>query len=322
MSMEQTSQPAASAQRPFAAELDVAIATARAAAEVIAEYYDAHTAATYEKGDGTPVTDADLAADRVIRDRLAAAFPKDALLTEEGSDDLARMAEERCWIVDPLDGTAQFVAGTGNFDVMIALVIDRRPVVAVTCHPPTGDCLAAVRGQGAFRLVGTDRSPVRITPLPPDAPPRIRVSRWYGAQQFTGQIAAIGRQLGGLVPPVADVGFAPRDFFAAPTPFDIFLGLTPVDAKKVAQEWDIAAPDLIVHEAGGVFTDLWGRLPRYNKRDTSISGGLLVACDPATHVRALAAVHAALDLPATPPPLDLAEAAPSPGLSPNAGRGA
>lgn len=307
MSMEQTSQPAASAQRPFAAELDVAIATARAAAEVIAEYYDAHTAATYEKGDGTPVTDADLAADRVIRDRLAAAFPKDALLTEEGSDDLARMAEERCWIVDPLDGTAQFVAGTGNFDVMIALVVDQRPVVAVTCHPPTGDCLAAVEGQGAFRIADEQRAPVRMASQSPAHGPRLGVSLWYGAREFAPEITEIARQLDSPHPPVREVGFAPRDFFAGPAPFDVFLGLTSRLSTKVAQEWDIAAPDLLVHEAGGIFTDLWGRLPRYNKRNTSISGGLLVAGDQQTHDRVLTVTHKVMGLSATPPPLDLAD---------------
>lgn len=291
----------------YALELDVALEAARAAGAVIARFYDAHTAATYEKGDGTPVTDADLAADRLIRDHLTRAFPDDALLTEEGSDDPARMARSRCWVVDPLDGTAQFVAGTGNFDVMIALVVDRRPVVAVTCHPPTGDCLAAIAGQGAFRIAGEQRTPVRMAPLAPGEPPRLGISLWYGAYEFPDQISAIARRLGSPPPPVREVGFAPRDFFADPTPFDVFLGLTPWKRKKVAQEWDIAAPDLLVHEAGGVFTDLWGRLPRYNKRNTSISGGLLVACDPATHARALEAVHAGMSLSATPPPLDLAD---------------
>lgn len=291
----------------YATELGAALAAARAAGAVIARFYDAHTAATYEKGDGTPVTDADLAADRLIRDHLTRAFPDDALLTEEGSDDPARLAQARCWVVDPLDGTAQFVAGTGNFDVMIALVVDRRPVVAVTCHPPTGHCLAAIAGQGAFRLVGEQRTPVRMTPRPPGEPPRLGISLWYGAYEYPDEIGAIARRLGSPQPPVREVGFAPRDFFADPTPFDVFLGLTPRKRTKVAQEWDIAAPDLLVHEAGGVFTDLWGRLPRYNKRDTSISGGLLVACDPATHARARAAVHEIMNLPALPPQLDVAD---------------
>lgn len=300
--MEDTRQPT-----PYADELAVALATARAAATVIARFYEAHTASTYEKGDGTPVTDADLAADRLIRERLRRAFPADALLTEEGRDDPARLGEARCWVVDPLDGTAQFVAGTGNFDVMIALVVNHRPVVAVTCHPPTGQCLAAVSGQGTVRLVGDERLPVRMAPLPAGQPPRLGISLWYGAYEYADEISQMARRLGSAPPPVRDVGFAPRDFFADPTPFDVFLGLTPLRRKKVAQEWDIAAPDLLVHEAGGIFTDLWGRLPRYNKRNTSISGGLLIASDRETHAHAREAVHACMDLPATPPPPDLAD---------------
>lgn len=306
--MEQPRHMTGRDRPPLATELETALNAARAAGAVIAGFYGAHTAATYEKGDGTPVTDADLAADDLIRAQLTTAFPDDALLTEEGRDDLARMANPRCWVVDPLDGTAQFVAGTGNFDVMIALVIDGRPVVAVTCHPPTGDCLAAVAGQGTVRLVGEQRTPVQMAPLASGEPPRLGVSLWYGAPEFAGEISEIAHRLGSAQPPVREVGFAPRDFFAEPTPFDVFLGLTPLRRKKVAQEWDIAAPDLLVHEAGGVFTDLWGRLPRYNKRNTSISGGLLIACDPATHARTLAVTHAVMGLPSAPPPLDLADA--------------
>lgn len=304
--MEQKSQ--SNDRPPYARELEVALATARAAAAVIAEFYTAHTASTYEKGDGTPVTDADLAADRLIRAQLTGAFPADALLTEEGGGDPARLKRTRCWVVDPLDGTAQFVAGTGNFDVMIALVVDHRPVVAVTCHPPTGNCLAAIAGQGALRLVGDTRTPVRMTPLSNGVPPRLGISIWYGAREYADGIREIARRLGSDQPPVHEVGFAPRDFFAEPMPFDVFLGLTSRKRTKVAQEWDIAAPDLIVHEAGGLFTDLWGRLPRYNKRDTSISGGLLVAGDQRTHAEVLRVTHEVMALPATPPPLDLADA--------------
>ena len=97
----------------------------RAAAAEIARFYESREAAVYTKKDQSPVTDADLASDRVIRAQIAAAFPDDAILTEEGSHDPAgRIAASRCWLADPLDGTQQFIERMGEFDVFLALVVE------------------------------------------------------------------------------------------------------------------------------------------------------------------------------------------------------
>src|SRR5689334_9274853 len=88
----------------YAPELATAIEAARAAAGIANRYYRARDAEVYTKGDGSPVTDADLATDATIREIIGAAFPNDALLTEEGAQDTSRLAHERLWIVDPIDG--------------------------------------------------------------------------------------------------------------------------------------------------------------------------------------------------------------------------
>jgi len=83
------------------------------------------------KPDGSPVTSADLAADAAIRATLCEAFPGDAILTEEGVDDGARLSSRRCWIGDPLDATSHFVAGSDDFDTFVALAVNGVPAVGV-----------------------------------------------------------------------------------------------------------------------------------------------------------------------------------------------
>lgn len=286
-------------------ELETATSAARQASRVILEFYDARSAATYTKGDGSPVTDADLASDRIIRDTISQAFPEDALLTEEGASDVRRLTNPRCWIVDPIDGTAQYVARTGLFDVMIALCVNGRPVVAVSAQPVAGRIQVAVAGAGAWELA--DDTVTRFTIAPPSAPPRIVSSKWYGGRK-PGRDKALERisgLLGALPPPILEVGYQSRAFSETQRTYDAFVGLPAESGASIAQEWDLACVDLITHEGGGTFTDCWGRLHRYNKRSTSISGGILASADAALHGILLGAI--APELPPVVPAEDPAD---------------
>lgn len=288
----------------FERELAVAMEAGRQAAGVILDFYNAGSTGTYTKGDGSPVTDADLASDAVIRRVLTEAFSEDALLTEEGARDERRLGNRRCWIVDPIDGTAQYVARTGLFDVMIALVVDGRPAVAVSVHPVSGRLHAAVRGQGAWRYdADGDRVPFSIQP--PPTPPRLVSSKWYGGRDSGAALARISAAVGATPPPVLEVGFQARAFDETERAYDAFIGLPPPSRISIAQEWDLASVDLIVHEAGGRFTDCWGREHRYNKRNTGISGGILAAACPELHATLLGAI--AHELPEEPPAADPAD---------------
>jgi len=161
----------------WATDLAFAIETARAAAAEIARFYAAGGADIYAKGDASPVTDADLASDRIIRKRIAATYPDDTILTEEGADDLARLGAPRCWLADPLDGTQDFIDRTGEFDVFLALVVAERPVIGVACHPPSGMVLAAAAGAGAWMVMGERREPLRLPE--PGAAPRLNTNRYH-----------------------------------------------------------------------------------------------------------------------------------------------
>lgn len=289
--------------RTFQREVTVAINAARQAAEVILRFYEEHSADTYTKGDGSPVTDADIASDKRLRDVIGTAFPDDGFLTEEGAQDLSRRTFDRLWIIDPIDGTAQFIAGTGRFDILIALAIHGRPVVAVSMQPSTGLIHLAVKDEGAWRI--TPDAVERFHIAPPQSPPRIASSKYYRGHDGRAQIVRIADALGAAPPPVMDVGFQARAFDETQRTYDAFIGLWNPPGDSAAHEWDIAAPDLIVNEAGGRLTDLWGRDFIYNKRNTHISGGLLVSASPELHRRLLDAISPELDVPM--PALDPAD---------------
>ena len=286
----------------YARELAVALDAARLAAAAILPFYNARNAETYTKGDGSPVTDADLASDRIITETISAAFPDDAILTEEGAKDQTRIENARCWIADPLDGTQQFVAGTDRFEVLLALTVDHRPVVAVSIHPPSGITHAAVAGEGAWRIEGDTLE--RWTIAAPQDPPRLAPSKWYRGRDEAGQatIARVAEEIGAVVEPVLEIGYQPMAFDETMRSYDAFMGLWPIASTGFAQEWDIAACDLITNEAGGRFTDMWGRLHHYNKVTTAISGGILASSSPELHEGLLAAF--ANERPSTPPPVD------------------
>ena len=274
----------------FAAELDAAVTAALAAGTLIDDFYGRATAGTYVKGDGSPVTDADLAADSAIREVLARRFPNDPILSEEGQDTESRLHHARCWIVDPLDGTEQFIRRSGEFDVLVALVEDGRPVVAAGYQPTTDTLVTATLGRGAWVRRG-DRPSRRITFLPAGNLPRLATSKWFGAPENGAIVASVADRLGVKAGWPTVTGLSPR-MFLSPRRFDAMLGIRPGEDQTMASEWDFAAPDLVIHEAGGVVTDLAGHPFRYNKPLPCNVGGLVTAVDPATHGRVLAAAQA------------------------------
>lgn len=284
-------------------ELATAIDAARAAAVTINRFYEDRSAGISTKGDGSPVTDADIAADNQLREIISTAFPNDAFLTEEGVMGKARLDNNRVWVIDPIDGTAQFIAGTGHFDVLIALAVEGRPVVAVSVRPPTGLMHAAVVGEGAWRITSKGYEPFRIDADP--NPPRFVGSTYYEGNEQYDWLNSIAASFGADSPNVMDVGYQPCAFDPDLRFYDVFLGFPQFPGASPANEWDIAASDLIVKEAGGRFTDCWGRDYTYNKRNTHISGGVLVSASSRLHDAVLKQLESLL--PSTPPAMDPAD---------------
>ena len=277
---------------PFGRELEAATAAAREAGEVILDFYDQQSAGIYEKSDGSVVTDADLASDAIIRERISHAFPDDPLLTEEGIDDTARLQSDRCWIVDPIDGTQQFVDRTGEFEVLIAMVQGGRPVLAVVYQPTQDVLISAVTGNGATIEVNANKAPLHFSAVSPDAALRILTSTWLGAPENLPLVNEVSAALGSGDALVSDIGVTVRRFIPPGDVTDVLIGVHPRTDSTFAWEWDFAAPDLIAWESGGVTTDLFGNLLRYNKPEPRNLGGIVMSVDPVTHQRVLEALAA------------------------------
>lgn len=130
-------------------ELEVALAAAQAAAQGVREIGD-RSRASEEKADGKgPLTEADLASNRILIERLTEAFPEDGLLSEETVDSPARLGKRRVWIIDPIDGTREFTEGVPEYVVSVGLAVDGRPQVGVLVNPATGEVFTGVVGAEA-----------------------------------------------------------------------------------------------------------------------------------------------------------------------------
>jgi myo-inositol-1(or 4)-monophosphatase len=274
-------------------DLDGAVAAAVAAGLVVQEFYEGETAATYAKRDGSPVTDADLAADQAIRTILTERFPNDAILSEEGQNDHQRLRVSRCWIVDPIDGTEQFIQRTGEFDVLVALVENGRPQAVAGYQPSTRLLITALKDGGAWMRSG-ESAWRRVRLKPAGGQLRIGTSKWFGSPDNAAIIDSVANRLGVAQEQPAVTGFSPR-IFLDPRDVDVMIGVRPGADQTMASEWDFAVADLVIHEAGGMVTDLTGQQFRYNKPIPINVGGLIAAADPESHARVLAALQRELD---------------------------
>ena len=249
--------------------LDAAAAEAGAIAMRWFRLGEKTTARTQYKPGGSPVTEADLAVDAFLAERLLALFPEAAWLSEEGADPTARPDREAVLVVDPIDGTRGFANGDARWSVSVALVRGGRPVAGAVAAPALGERFVAALGCGARRNG-------KLLKLSANA--RLAGGRIAGPQPMTTKAAEIaGMKLVAKIPSLA-VRFAQ----VASAEIDAAI------SSPNCHDWDIAAADLILHEAGGKLSGLDGRAPAYNRGD--LTHGTLAAAPAATHADLLAAV--------------------------------
>ncbi len=240
----------------FERELQASLGAAREAGKILRRHYEEGTRA-WEKSAGNPVTLADLEADAAIHAQLAVVFPDDAILSEESSDDGARLASSRAWIVDPMDGTREFTRRIPEFAVSIALALNGEPVVGVVHNPIAEVTVWATRGAGTFR----DGRRVRVSRCTRLRDSVALVSRSETERQelarYDGWFAEL-RPMGSIAWKLACIASGDGDinFSVAPK-----------------NEWDVCAGDLLVREAGGVYADYDGGTRRYNQAETWIAPG-------------------------------------------------
>jgi myo-inositol-1(or 4)-monophosphatase len=212
----------------------------------------------WNKEDGSPVTDGDIAVDRLLHERLADAVPDCAWFSEENHDDAVRTAARRQWIIDPIDGTRAYMTGRPDWSIAAALVEDGRPILAAVCAPAEQALFLAIAGQGATR----NGIPIRAT-----TGTTLEGTRATGPKPLIERIGAI---VPGLVAVDRVYSLALRLARVAEGAVDAAF------AGDFSHDWDLAAADLLVHEAGGALTMLDGRALTYN-RAVPVHGALVAA---------------------------------------------
>lgn len=221
-----------------------------------------HAPQVWEKTPGSPVCDADLAVDSFLKRELGALLPSAGWLSEETVDHPERLERGLCWLVDPVDGTRDFVRGRPGWAVSVALVSEGRPLIGLLSAPARNEYWSAIAGKGATR------NGIALT-------------------------ASTRTQLAGSRVPADSLPKADADLVTVDKPNSIALRIAMVGANEAdllamlrwGYEWDIAAATLIAREAGASVSDAFGKPLDYNKRDPRAFGLLVTA--PAIHAAAV-----------------------------------
>lgn len=247
-------------------EVARAIELAREAGKKVLEIYDREYEVEFKAGD-EPVTLADRLANELIVRGLQDTFPQDAILAEESVDDGHRFSSSRVWLVDPVDGTQDFINHDDEFSVMIGLLIDGQPILGVA-YQPTNDLLYYASAEvGAFMNHRGRVTPLHVSQVSEVSQMRIVSSRTHVSpevleiQQALGIREHLRHGSAGL-----KVGLVCQQRA------DIYI-----NTGQMSKEWDVCAPEAILHLAGGVMTDLRGVPIRYNQEDVHQRHGILAS---------------------------------------------
>jgi 3'(2'), 5'-bisphosphate nucleotidase len=253
----------------IASLLDPLAELAQQAGEKILEVYNSDDFSVQEKADNSPLTAADLAAHHAILAGLTGLTPEIPVLSEESVSlpYAERAAWQRYWLVDPLDGTREFIKRNGEFTVNIALIEDGVPVLSVVHVPVTGVSYLACRGLGAFRQ-GTDeeRHPIRVRKTG-DGPVMVVGSRSHRGDSLIRFLDKLGDH------EMVGMGSSLKLCLVAEGVADVYPRLGPTS------EWDTAAAQCVVEQAGGFVTDTDLQPLRYNTKDSLLNPYFLVFGD-------------------------------------------
>jgi 3'(2'), 5'-bisphosphate nucleotidase len=225
--------------------------------------------AVERKDDDSPLTQADLESQRVIIDGLKALTPEVPILSEESANAPweERQRWRESWVVDPLDGTREFVKRNGEFTVNIALVLDHEPVLGVVAAPAQGLLYWGAAGVGAFSRHGAAPQ-VRIHTSAPHSPLRVVGSRSHLSESTAVYLARLGPHV------LSGIGSSLKFCLIAEGKADLYprFGAT--------SEWDTAAGQAVLEAAGGQVTRLDGHRLRYNCRESLINGDFVAFSEP------------------------------------------
>jgi len=243
-------------------ELDIAIKAAIEAGNAILEIYQKDYK-TSTKNDNSPITDADLKSNEVIKGILSQT--KHWILSEEDKDDLQRITQETIWIVDPLDGTSDFIDKTGEFTVMISLIKNKKPILGVIGWPTENTLFVAQKGSGAFRFSNEKWRKISVTKISEVSKCRTVGSRHHLSDKEKSFVKKLG------IEDFTSIGSSLKVGKISSGEAEAYITTT-----NKMKEWDSAASYCIISEAGGKMTDMLGNDLTYNNKDVYHQNGILV----------------------------------------------
>ena len=239
-------------------ELATAIDASKEAGRILLEYFKADYE-IHDKGFRNPVTTADFASNKYLEERLRDTYPDDGWLSEETVDTPERLGKDRVWVVDPLDGTKEFIEGVPQFVVSVGLTEDGVPILGVLYNPITEELFAAEKGQGT--TYNGERTQVSTKDALADVD--ILNSR---SETHRGYWEPYENHFRELVP-IGSVAY--KLGLAAAGKHDMFATLRPKN------EWDVCAGDCLLREAGAELRSLDGSIMTYNKEAVTTRPGLV-----------------------------------------------
>jgi 3'(2'), 5'-bisphosphate nucleotidase len=259
-------------------ELEVALGLARDAGASILQYYDVplRVERKIDADEHTePVTQADRDANSLIVNGLQREFPDDGILAEESLDTERRLTKRRVWMVDPLDGTNGFIARDGDFAVQIGLAVDGRSVLGVVYQPLPDVLYYAVEGAGTWiERKGFEAERARVSDKTEVRQVRLAASRNHRSPRMDVVVRALG-----IEEEVQRGSVGIKVGLIIERQCDVYVHLSPR-----TKQWDTCAPEVILREAGGRMTDLFGGPLDYNTPDVQNRNGL-AASNSAIHER-------------------------------------
>jgi 3'(2'), 5'-bisphosphate nucleotidase len=264
----------------FERELESASELARAAGRILLEIYASDFDVDW-KGKSDPVTAADRRANAFLADALRARFPDDGVVAEENPEHGDALSRARCWFVDPLDGTKEFIAKNGEFAVMIGLASAGRAVLGVVYQPTTDKLYRGVVGAGAVLEQGAHAHALRCSERAAPSALRLVVSRSHRSRSTDALIERLGIRDEAVSGSVGlKIGRIAEDRS------DLYVHMSGRSSK-----WDACGPEAILVAAGGRFSDLFGNAIDYRSAEMANGRGLL-ACNAAAYAAVLPEVRA------------------------------
>ena len=247
-------------------ELQSAIEAAKLVVPKILEIYHSSDFGVEIKGDNSPVTLADKTADKMIREYLSKIYPTYAFLTEESEDDLSRLENDLVWIVDPIDGTKDFIAKDNEFCTSIGLSYKGEIVVGVISAPALGEIFYASKGNGSYKVKDGVVTKLHVSDKTDDL--TYLASVFHEKEKET---AAVERHRDRIARKIK-VGSCLKACRIAEGKAELFYRL-----ENGSKEWDVAAMQIVLEEAGGVFVEPDGSRIVYNRRDVYQRKGYIAA---------------------------------------------